>query len=998
MPVVPDRKMQLLDDKVLGMPEFEGVEPSLKELSMATFRTENVIGSLISRVGGLPDEKEVSDYNPWDKLTDQEKLDTSFFENAMLADSDEELEAVRKQSKKERADRETMSRGGAMSFALGFGIGGVADPINLIPVGGTAYKTVKGGHSILKAGMVTGSVSAASTALQESALHTTQLERTFGESALNVSASMLLGGALGMGSAKLSQMGATKKTFEEIEETMILKDQPKSASAAETNLGVEVKGKAGKILAKIIGFDPLSRTVTSENPHTRQAANKLAENPYEMEGDIVSAVESFAKTSVDGKYIAALQEHNSAFIAMRQRMGNDNLKDKLTRKGVTRTQFNEMITKEIRDPDVNAMPEVKVAAAAWEREVYAPVRKELIEQKLLGEDASISTAANYVNRVWNKEKIASDLPEFIKTTSKWLEDEDIKLHQSAKAANIEIKTAKGARLEELEKLIKKSGFKEGLDLEKQDYDHIAQQIAQRIMGTPDGMLPYDWKLGEGSTRGSIKGTNLRSPLKARTFQIPDKLVESFLENDIEKVAGRYLKQTVPDIELSKAFDGDIDMTAQLKDVQDWWADKIKEAKTTKERVALKKKMEADVRDISGMRDRVRGVYRQAEDNIWTRIMRTARDLNYLRFMGSVVASSIPDIARNFMAEGFVNSFKYGFKPLIANIKQFKVAASEGKVYGIGGQALIKRSDLMGDIADYAQGGTKFERGVRSMAQSFGKINLMDRWTSGMKQLHLVTMQTSIIDGLMKGKIDKRLKRLGISDDNAKNIADEIKKHGKFDEGVWTSGAKNWDSPELERIWGAALRKESDRVIVMPGQEKPLFMSTEMGKTFMQFRSFMYASTQRMLIAGIQGQDANYLGGTLAAMSFGMMAYAFKQWDAGRPISDDPNVWAMEGLDRSGSLGIIMEINNTLEKISNNNFGLRPSIGASAPASRFAERSQLESMLGATFGSFAETALRVLSAGTQDRPWTEKDTRTLRRLLPYQNLMLLRQLFDKMEGR
>ena len=211
-----------------------------------------------------------------------------------------------------------------------------------------------------------------------------------------------------------------------------------------------------------------------------------------------------------------------------------------------------------------------------------------------------------------------------------------------------------------------------------------------------------------------------------------------------------------------------------------------------------------------------------------------------------------------------------------------------------------------------------------------------------------------------------------------------------------SGAKNWDSAELEEIWGAALRKESDRVIVMPGQEKPLFMSTEMGKTIFQFRSFMFSSTQRMLIAGIQGQDANFIGGVIGLTTLGMMAYSFKQWDAGREISSDPMVLITEGLDRSGALGILMEINNTIEKTSQNNFGLRPLLGIEVPAARFASRSQAEALLGPSFGSFLETTLRVAGATADDDEWTDSDTRAMRRLLPYQNLMILRQGLDKIE--
>lgn len=990
MPAVPDKEFQNSARKVLGLPEFDQTQKT-KDIIMATFRTENTLGSLISMESGLPDKRvENLDYNPWERLTDSEKLDDSFIKNAMLADSDEELEAVRRQSAKERKDRKIMSEGGAMSFVAGMTVGGIADPINLIPVGGTAYRTYKTGASILKAGMVTGSVAASSTAAQEAALHATQIERTFGESALNTGASFLLGGVLGVASNKLGNLGVTDETFEQIKDSMNvepkIRDGVDSVGAARVMEDVKVKGKFTSKLVKAFGFDPLSRTITSENPVTRKVANLLAENPIEMDGGVRSAVESLAKLH-DGKYATAIQQHLDIFSDYRKSGVN-----------IGKKKFNELVSREIRNPQPDTPQHIKQAAQAWDRELYEPLKKLMIENNLLPDDVDVKTAKNYLNRVWNKQKIAAELPNFIKKTSKWLEDQDLELFRKAKSAADEIKTAKGERVAELEAIIKKADFKKGLDLEKQDYEDIARQISQRIRGTPDGRLPYDWKLGEGSKGFNTAGTKLRGPLKSRTFNIPDELVEEFLENDVEVLGARYLRQTAADIELTKAFDGDLDFNNVEKDIFEWWDGRIEAESNPKKRLKLEKLKDRDIKDIKSMRDRIRGTYGQVDhNNPWIRAGRVVRDLNYLRFMGGVVASSVPDIARIFMAEGFAKTFKNGLKPLVSNLKKFKVASSEAKRYGVGTDALMGgRSEIIADVADYTQGGTAIERLTRGAAEKFGKINLMDYWTSGVKQLHAVTMQTSIFDDLAKGKIDKRLKRLGISDADARAMWEQVQKHGKKEDGVWLTGAKNWDSADLEEMWGAALRKESDRVIVVPGQEKPLFMSSELGKTFFQFRSFMFSSTQRMLIAGLQGQDHNYLGGTLMITSLGMMAYAFKQIDAGRELSDDPKVWIAEGIDRSGSLGALMEINNTLEKISNNNFGLRPLVGASAPASRFASRSQLEGFLGPSFGSFAETSLKVLSAGTQDREWDEKDTRALRRLLPYQNLSIIRNAFDKLE--
>ena len=1008
MPVMPDPSEQIIASRLKGLPEFEEASPDFKELAMASFRTENSIGSLISRshFSDLPDSNiDSPDFNPWDHFTKEEKLDDRFIENASMTDSTKELDSVRALTAKERKDRQTIEAGGAMSFITGFAIGGLAEPINLIPVGGAALKTYKAGASIFRSGVVTGSVSAASTVIQETALHATQIERTFGESAVNVTAAALLGGVLGVGTQALKDLGVTPKVLEEIEDTMNVETKIRngedSVGAARAQEDFDVKGKKVKGFLKFVGFDPLSRTITSDNPFTRKISNFLAENPIEGEKGNITAVESRIKIH-DGKFVSALEGHLNEYRSLVKSLGLSKTAQ-FMRRGITRKQFNELVSREIRNPSPSALPEVKKSALTWRKELYEPLKKQLIEQKLLPEDVSVSTAINYLNRSWNKQKLARQLPEFVGTVSKWIKEKDVSLQSKAKSAIDELKTAKGARKTELEALIKKAKFKENLDLEEQDFEDIARQIAQRIMGTPDGRLPYDWKIGEGTTMGgsnAVSGTALKGPMKARTFDIPDELIERFLENDVEVLGARYLKQVAPDIELSKAFDGDIGMSAQESQIAAWWDKKMLNAKNPKDRDNMQALKKRDIRDVAAMRDRMRGTYGAVDaENPWVRTGRVVRDLNYLRFMGGVVASSIPDIARIFMAEGFANTLKSGLRPLTSNLKGFRLAAAEARRYGVATDTLMGgRSEVMADVADYTQGGNAFERLVRGGAQSFGKINLMDRWTSAVKQLHIVTMQTTVIKDLIKGKYDPRLARLGIDKANAENMATQIKKHGKEVDGVWLSGAKNWDSAELETIWGAALRKESDRVIVMPGQEKPLFMSTELGKTIFQFRSFMFSATQRMLIAGMQGQEKNFFGGAVMLTSLGMMAYAFKQWDAGRDIRSAPKVLISEGIDRSGMLGMLMEANNTIEKMSNNNYGMRPLLGISTPGSRFASRNQLESLLGPTFGSFSSTALKVLSAGSQDREWQENDTRALRRLLPYQNLLLFRQIIDKLEGR
>jgi hypothetical protein len=1141
MPFKPAPESQVPIKKYIPA-DLQGDDPSVVDIAAALWRTENTIGSYLNQEKGLPDEVGDRSYNPYDFMSEEEKSDKQFVVNAALAESEDELNAVRRQQARERKDRETIANGGAISVALGLGVG-FTDPVNFIPIGGAVARTYKTGGSILKSAAVTGSVTAASTAIQEAALHATQLERTYGESAVNVGAGAFLGGVLGFGVGKLAQyiderqikemaksmepetrilagedsvilstpeIGVTAKVVDtdaaddllseisafsqvtedglvtvyhrttaekaeiirssghmtpkedglffstsragqaegfgdEVIEMQIPADRlflddlfdgeahlrlpaaankpnsiqeylvptgdelavakpgqtpslqqqaadegisaaDLSAGAMQVANGEEVKGKVGKFLVKALSFDPLSRTITSANPFTRTLANLLAENPIAMDRGGVTAVESRIKIK-DGRYNTALANHLDQFRAYKKAGGN-----------LSRVKFNEAVARALRN-DASDIPEALESARSWRSNLYDPLKNEAIEVGLLPEDVDVTTAVGYLNRRWNKDKIVANYDEFLSVVSKWLKDKDIELRAEAERARLDVESATGAEKTRLQAIIEKSDFKEQLDLEDMEYEDIARQIAQRIKGSPDGRLPYDWKIGEGSSGNKLNGTPMRGPLRSRTFQIPDNLVEDFLENNIEDLGRIYLRQIAPDIEIKRQFpDDDIELSQEIGKIEKWYSDAMKMAKTKREKALLEKAKNSDIEDIAGMRDRMRGVYAMEDpDNIFHRAGRVARNLNYLRLMGGVVASSVPDVARIFMAEGIGKTFSKGLVPLAKNLKTFQVSAAEGKRYGIGVDALMGgRSQIISDISDYTKGGTKFERGVQSLTDNFGRINLMDYWTTAVKQLHVVTMQNSVVDGLLKGKVDKRLSRLGIDDGNASAIAEQLKKYAEKVDGVWLSNAKNWDNPELEQIWGAALRKESDRVIVVPGQEKPLFMSTPMGKTILQFRSFMFASTQRMTIAALQGQDHNALGGVLMLTTLGMMSYAFKQKDAGREITDDPIALVIEGIDRSGALGGIMEINNTMEKISSNNFGLRPLLGADLPAARFASRSIADGLMGPTFGSGIDLVARVANAGLGEDDWTESDTRALRRLLPGQNLTFIRNGLDKVE--
>ena len=295
MPLIEDKKEQVGFARAIGVPDFEvdGDVP-FKELLRAAYRTENTLGSLVALNDGMPDSVINNEsFNPFDHISEDEKLDSTFTSNIALADTEQEINQVRSQQRRERKDRQLLATNGADSFFATM-IAGGADVINYIPVGGTVYASYRTGASILRSAAATASVAAGTQAAVEAALHHTQIERTYGESALNVGAAAFLGGVLGGGASAL-KMSADRKLLAEIrdsldpepkvkagENSVLPREGPDSVGAARVDQDVRVMGKIARGLTKVLGWDPLSGSITSSEGVTRSIAVELAENPIMM--------------------------------------------------------------------------------------------------------------------------------------------------------------------------------------------------------------------------------------------------------------------------------------------------------------------------------------------------------------------------------------------------------------------------------------------------------------------------------------------------------------------------------------------------------------------------------------------------------------------------------------------------------------------------------------------------------------------------------------------
>lgn len=519
-------------------------------------------------------------------------------------------------------------------------------------------------------------------------------------------------------------------------------------------------------------------------------------------------------------------------------------------------------------------------------------------------------------------------------------------------------------------------------------DEISDSVVAKLKGFDAETQPYNITVAE------------RGPLAERVFDIADEKIEDFLESDIDLISQRYQRVVSADVELARKY-GDPTLRTQIDEINEDYAELARRATTERERLLLEKRRRADIRDVETMRDLIRGTYRHSSwddpRSTFTRVQRVARDLRFMALLGGVTVSSFPDIARPVMTQGFFRTFRTGWTPFVTSTKARTLSRAEAQLAGQVTETVLQgRVAALAELADpYAQGHA-FERFVSNASRQFGNLTLLTYWNNTMKEIASTITMTRIVElsngyARLAPKDKSYLAFLGIDQSMAERIAGQFGRHGETTGAVRIPRTDLWDDEVAVRSFRAALNKDVDSTIVTPGVgDKPVWVNTELGRTVGQFKSFMFAANQRVMLRAAQRQDRGVLPGVAMMVGLGALVYWAKtmQHDPSR-LSDDPRVWVAEGIDRSGLIPVMMEANNIVEKVG---FPLTfRGLTGGGVASRYASRSLPEAFLGPSLGQITDIGLTMRSIFAGEA--TEGDVSAFRRLLPYQNLFYLRPLFD-----
>lgn len=978
------------------------VDPSLAQTFGAAFRTQNIVGSYMSS-RGAPNPYEIEEgFDAIDYVKDDPRYSPFVDEFAGIFNR-KAADAKKLQIDQEQQDRRTLNAAGTLGTVAQMAAG-VFDLPTLLPFGGPLVSTGRtAGGIALRMGLA----AALDAGVSEAALQATQATRTAEESALNIGGSIILGGALGALAGRYLAKGAAASFSRKIEgQDAAFSEVDRAFGAASGGAAARDTGplklKDEALISKlpiVNQQDPLIRLQLGRLDTGRETVRRLAETPLEYEANaagvaterggsvetrikmwnapLYSSVRDldtqfaryFNNTSEPGWWARRLSPALSEFDRLR---GGQKL---------TFKQFKEEVGRAAYMGGTHEIPEVAAAARAY-REFDDALKRAAVEAGLFPEDVTVAGDISHRFRMYNRKRIIAERGRFASILQDYFitkRDEAAKvLAATAKAERADAKAAKTA-----------ADFEEFSRLSDHEVREVVEQTIDTILGHAEGRIPYDIVAGP------------RGALKERVLKIETAKIHDFVENDIETVMRAQVRTMAPDIELAKKF-GSVDLKEEIRKVNDEANARIAQAKSNNERKSLEKTRVGAIRDIEGIRDRLRGTYRLPSDptSLVLRAGRVARNINYLRLLGGMTVSAIPDLGKIVFTHGLTSTFGDGFIPMIRNWRAFRLGAEEVKQAGTAlDMVLDSRVMAMADITDEFGHHSRFERGLSALSSKFGVVSLMAPWNASLKQFAGVVTMTNILKatervakGAARDSDIRKLAASGIDADLAQRIAAQFAEHGETQSGIYLAGGINWTDRQALEAFRAAVVRDVDRIVVTPGQDKPLWMSTEFGKTVGQFKSFATSSMQKTMLAGLQQRDAAALNGALLQLGLGALAYYLKQLVADRPVSDSPAVWAVEAFDKSGMTGWLMDANNIAEKASRGRVGFSRLTGEQI--SRYASRNVTDAFLGPTPGAVQD--IFQISGSIFAGDTTKADLRRARQLIPAQNLFYLRSLFNKVE--
>lgn len=871
------------------------------------------------------------------------------------ADSPEQVAALKARIGQERRDRETLARAGLggpiASVALN-----LADPSFLAAIAVPELALAKGVRMGRVLNAAAQGVTAAGT--YELGMHALHPDRTLSESAINVGAGALLSGVLGALGRRVPK--TERDAFTEAVRREIAPDVRSEVGAARaavnTTLEQETIARGGQTLEKLFGAVPLARTdaqivLHSESAEARRVLQELADvapilTKHEQGIASPTSVESLVGRH-EGRVADFIEHMRGAWIQYRERVPRA--------ERMSREDFHAGVAAAARRGDENLVPEIADAAKFLRARVFDPLKVEAQQLGLLPADVEVKGADSYFRRMYDRDAIRAERREW-------------------------------------DSILTKHFMRRGV--EYAEARSVAEDITRRILGADVGVANFNMRTVVPDA----------GPLHERVLDIPDELLERFLVNDPVKVAGAYVRELAPQIEVTKRF-GDKDMKAAFDHIRDEYDVLRERHRVTRDRreaspelTRLGEQEKQTLEALTRIRDRIYGRAGRLEpgassgERLAVQALRGWRNLvASARLGGTAVVAGATDTARI--------AAQYGFLPTVGRIAKLATSPafrsmSREQARRVGAAVEV----AMARRVTVAFDGAATEGWTQKLANGVYKISGLNHWTDFARTVSVTLLEdrvlkaaTDVAGGRLLPKWTRtRLAQLGLDTDDLKRIASEVQKHGGDVDGVRVSGSAHWDDAELAARYDGALLKEARTTVMQPGAaDRVWWMDSETGRVLGQLKSFALASPMKLAMVPAQqiGQGqamlaARFVGYMLAG---GALVHVLRNYGAGRQPTTDPGELAAEAFVESGIGGVLPDLISPIAR----RFGV---LGESA---RYSDRNVLSTYGGPALGTVADAY--DLAFNRTANGMSARDLHLLRRLMPMQNVWYLRRAINALEG-
>jgi hypothetical protein len=688
--------------------------------------------------------------------------------------------------------------------------------------------------------------------------------------------------------------------------------------------------------------------------------------------------------------------------------------------GLSLVDFEKAVWRTVVSGEGHDNPAVQSAADLVVNKFFNPIKDEYIRLGIFPEDIKVKTAANYFMRVYNRDKIR-DPAQRTKTKAKFeafikrnneelielqpkieaLEKQIAELKRSKKMTDAEIKKGVDLLQKELKSSVPHYLWTSKDDVRKiidPDYYGIeADKIIDNILGMGDerNLNPIL----------SVLPNKKSSPLHERSFLIDDIEIEDELITSFVDVAPMFINATAPNIALMRYAErlgletGGEARGLKITQLEEDYRLAVEKAPDKEPK--LYKQFQKDKKDIEALFDILNGVYGMGPntlDDSASRFIKNLSTWNYMRLMGQITLQAFTDVGAIGLKHGLFRTIKTGFVPVLKELKNGgydkdflqDLGFVTNTLQGYRLKSMIDQDPLSGQTG-------LFSRSLDFLSATYGNATLMNQWTDSMEFIAgkmsmartLRAMDEWAKTGKLKEKEATRLNELGISHRSYAKIYEQMKKHGgKTDGSYWVNWTK-WDGDNESM---AALRefrqstiKEIDQTVVSgPGiGEKPLYARRGLGSLIFQFKGFSYAMTNKVLISGLQRNDAEFYQGVVMLGALGLLSYGATSLARGEEMDLSADNLFKEMIDRSGITGVFGNIYNLSNKL-----GLIPG----KEVSRYKNRG-IWSTLGGPSAGIVEDNLALLQKAMHldEKTFTSKDMDKFFRNWPTQNYLFTHRL-------